>query len=70
MLHQLLGGDSPAHGELLSYLLFDHEFLEELIAQGRNDARWRLEQDTDFDHPWQIGPLPAFTLNVADNQER
>ncbi|PKW16215.1 patatin-like phospholipase family protein [Saccharopolyspora spinosa] len=70
VLHQVLGGDSPAHGELLSYLLFDHEFLEELIAQGRNDARRRLEQATDSGHPWQIGPLPELTLNAPDNRER
>lgn len=40
-LTRLLGGDSPARGELLSFLLFDPEFTHELIELGRRDAkRW------------------------------
>jgi NTE family protein len=36
-----LGGSSRARGELLSFLLFDHVFISELIAMGRRDAsRW------------------------------
>lgn len=38
LLQQLLGGDSPTHGELLSYLFFDREFVQELSAMGQRDA--------------------------------
>ena len=58
LLNRLLGGESPTHGELLSYLLFDPEFIEELIAMGRSDAQAAL----DADHPWHIEPLDAFTV--------
>jgi NTE family protein len=63
LLGQLLGGESPSHGELLSYLLFDREFLEELIAMGQRDAQHWLDIVPDQDQPWQIGPLPALTEN-------
>ena len=39
LLNRLLGGESPTHGELLSYLFFDNEFIEELIKMGQRDAR-------------------------------
>ena len=39
LLNRLLGGESPTHGELLSYLFFDREFIEELIRMGQRDAR-------------------------------
>ena len=39
LLNRLLGGESPTHGELLSYLFFDPEFIEELIRMGQRDAR-------------------------------
>ncbi|MEU5853175.1 patatin-like phospholipase family protein [Saccharopolyspora shandongensis] len=61
LLSQLLGGESPAHGQLLSYLFFDAEFLDELIAMGQRDAQhWLTETRTNGDH-WQIGPLPTLT---------
>lgn len=59
-LSRLLGGESPSHGELLSYLLFDHEFIEELIAMGKRDARSWLDASPAKD-PWRIEPLEAFT---------
>lgn len=68
MLHQLLGGDSPSHGELLSYLLFDPEFLEELITMGQRDAHRWLDTPTDADQPWQIGPLPALTAKSSGDR--
>ncbi|MDY7101908.1 MAG: patatin-like phospholipase family protein [Actinomycetota bacterium] len=41
VLHRLLGGDSPLQGELLSYLLFDRDFMAELIRLGRAAGeRW------------------------------
>lgn len=58
LLNRLLGGESPTHGELLSYLFFDHEFIEELIRMGQRDARRWLRADPA--DPWQIEPLDAF----------
>lgn len=60
-LNRLLGGDSPTHGELLSYLFFDPEFIEELISMGQRDARRWLKADPGPDQPWQVEPLDAFT---------
>lgn len=60
LFSQFLGGDSPAHGELLSYLFFDPQYLDELIAMGQHDAHHWLTHTTDND-PWQIGPLPQLT---------
>jgi NTE family protein len=60
LLNRLLGGDSPAHGELLSYLLFDREFIEALIELGQADAlRW-LELPPGPGEPWQLQPLDVF----------
>jgi len=59
LLNRLLGGESPTHGELLSYLFFDREFIEELIRMGQRDARRWLRADAG--DPWQIEPLDAFT---------
>jgi NTE family protein len=59
LLNRLLGGESPTHGELLSYLFFDPEFIEELIRMGQRDARRWLRASADGD-PWQIEPLDAF----------
>jgi NTE family protein len=61
LLNRLLGGESPQHGELLSYLFFDREFIEELIRMGQRDARRWLRADPGPDEPWQIEPLDAFT---------
>jgi NTE family protein len=60
LLNRLLGGDSPKHGELLSYLLFDGEFADALIAMGREDAQRWLTEPPGPDEPWQIEPLDAF----------
>jgi NTE family protein len=61
LLERLIGGESPQHGELLSYLFFDPEFIEELIRMGQQDARRWLEAPPGEDDPWQVGPLEAFT---------
>jgi len=55
------GGSDPAHGELLSYLLFAPQFARELIALGRADAeRWLAAPHADG--PWELGPTrPART---------
>jgi NTE family protein len=60
LLNRLLGGDSPAHGELLSYLLFDREFIEALIDLGREDATRWLDAPPGREQPWQTEPLDAF----------
>jgi NTE family protein len=60
LLNRLLGGESPTHGELLSYLFFDPQFIEALIELGRSDAdRW-LRLPPGPDRPWQVEPLDAF----------
>jgi NTE family protein len=61
LLERLIGGESPQHGELLSYLFFDPEFIEELIRMGQEDARRWLEAPPGENDPWQIGPLEVFT---------
>ena len=51
-MHRILGSDSPLQGELLSYLMFDPDFFDEVAALGAEDARrwvdsepglWRTE---------------------------
>jgi NTE family protein len=61
ILNRLIGGDSPTHGELLSYLFFDSEFVEELIEMGKRDARKWLDSAPGPEDPWQVEPLEAFT---------
>ena len=61
VLARLLGGHDHAHGELLSYLLFDQEFIGGLIEMGEHDARAWLEAPPGVSEPWQIEPLDAFT---------
>ena len=61
LIGQLLGGDSPTQGELLSYLSFDREYLEELIAMGQRDAQRWLNTFTSRDDPWQVDPLNELT---------
>ena len=53
LLTRLLGGTSPAHAELLSYLSFQPEFVSAAIAAGRDDARGLLESGD----PWRTGPI-------------
>ena len=41
VVHRILGSDSPLQGELLSYLMFDPDFFEEVASLGVRDAeRW------------------------------
>jgi NTE family protein len=61
LLNRLLGGDSATHGELLSYLFFEREFIEELIQMGQRDARRWLDAPPGPDEPWQTEPLDEFT---------
>ena len=59
LLNRLLGGDSPTHGELLSYLLFDREFVDALIEMGISDATALLKAPPGSGWPWRLGPLEA-----------
>jgi NTE family protein len=61
VLGRLLGGHNHAHGELLSYLLFDHEFIDGLIKMGKRDANAWLSAAPGPDEPWQTEPLDVFT---------
>ena len=61
-LNELLGGNSPTHGELLSLLFFDSVFIAELIRLGQENARSWLSDLHDGDGPWQHGPLTTFTM--------
>lgn len=63
---RLLGGEGPMHGELLSFLFFDPEFIEELIAMGRADARQWLSSRAS-DELWQVGPLGDFGAPGGDS---
>lgn len=60
LLNRLLGGESPAHGELLSYLLFERDFIDALIDLGQADATRWLNTPRGPEQPWQTEPLDAF----------
>jgi NTE family protein len=61
VLARLVGGQNRAHGELLSYLLFDQEFIDGLIEMGERDANAWLSAPPGPSEPWQLDPLDAFT---------
>ena len=60
-LSRLLGRNSPTHGELLSYLFFDPEFIKGLMEMGRSDARAWLDAPPGPSEPWQLEPLEALS---------
>jgi NTE family protein len=62
LMHDLIGGSSTAHGELLSLLLFDREFIAELLSLGREDAKHWLSSTHEGDGPWRLSPLDALTV--------
>jgi NTE family protein len=65
LLNRLLGGESPTHGELLSYLLFDPEFVAELVEMGIRDATAWLQTPPGPEWPWQLRPLEAMLADRA-----
>jgi NTE family protein len=65
LLNRLLGDESPTHGELLSYLFFDRDFIDELIKMGQHDARRWLEAPPGPSEPWQVEPLDRFVRPAA-----
>ncbi len=58
-LSRLLGRNSPTHGELLSYLFFDREFITGLVEMGSRDAQAWLDAPPGPSEPWQLEPLEA-----------
>ena len=56
VVHRILGSDSPLQGELLSYLMFDPDFFDEVAGLGRRDAETWMSAHPDL---WTTEPLPA-----------
>jgi NTE family protein len=67
LLNRLLGGDSPTHGELLSYLFFDPVFLRELAALGAEDAR-RVLANAGDDGPWRFGDADSYPVAIPSSR--
>lgn len=63
VLSRLLGGRTRSRGELLSFLLFDREFVVELIEAGRRDARRWLDRPPGF---WCADAAHDFDLGAED----
>ncbi len=54
ILSRLLGGEREQHGELMSYLLFERDYLNDAIVLGRYDAcRW-LDRVPGPSAPWYL----------------
>jgi NTE family protein len=53
LLNRLLDGGGKVRGELLSYLFFEHCFIEAAIKMGQRDARRLMGHDTPV-VPWQL----------------
>jgi NTE family protein len=62
LINEILGGLTPTHGELLSLLFFDQEFLAELIGMGQRDAKTWLSESHDGGGPWRLSPLTMLTV--------
>ncbi len=57
ILSRLLGGESEQHGELISYLMFDPEFIDKAIDLGSQDAQRWLDRVPAPDSPWYLPPI-------------
>ncbi len=53
ILDRMLDRGSPLHGTLVSYLMFDRDFIDGAIALGRGDGRRWLAEQPDL---WRYGP--------------
>jgi NTE family protein len=60
LISRVLGGRTRSRGELLSFLLFDPEFTEALLAAGRRDARRWLDAHPRF---WCSDPQHDFPVD-------
>ena len=63
-LSRLLGSDSPTHGELLSYILFDPEFIQALIGwaaptRARGCRRHPVSRNRGRSSRWTPSRIPA-----------
>lgn len=58
VLHRLLGAAGTVNGELLSYLFFEHGFLEATMVQGQQDAQ-RLIDASQQQLRWQTRLAPT-----------
>jgi NTE family protein len=56
LLAQLLGGDGPRRGDVLSYLLFDPEFIARAIALGQEHATALFAAAPGTRVPWRTEP--------------
>ncbi|MEA2457352.1 MAG: hypothetical protein QOC95_324 [Thermoleophilaceae bacterium] len=63
LLSRLLGGRTRSRGELLSFLLFDPDFVAELVEAGRRDARRWLDRHPGF---WCSDPAHDFDMGDDD----
>ena len=54
ILSRLLGGESEQHGELISYLMFAPEFIDQAIELGSQDAHRWLRRVTGPESPWYL----------------
>jgi NTE family protein len=65
VLARLLGGGrARSRGELLSFMLFDEEFIERLLEAGRRDAsRWLAEHPGFWTSESDGEPLEAIALD-------
>ena len=64
LLGRLLRGRTDAGGDLLSFLFFDREYVDALIAAGRRDARRWLKRHpgvwcADGAHDFDLAPVDA-----------
>lgn len=66
LLNRLLGGAGPTHGDLLSYLFFDREFIDALIDMGRQDAGRCLAAKPD--DPWRRELLDSFARQPSSSR--
>jgi NTE family protein len=60
LISGLLGGSGPIHGELLSLLFFDREFIDAMLELGAEDARAWFGEEHDGGGPWQIAAMSSF----------
>lgn len=68
LMARALGAGSRSRGELLSFLLFDQQFLAALMAMGRRDARRWLRRHPNFwcrdaEHDLSIGHVDRQRVN-------
>jgi NTE family protein len=59
VLTRLLGGPGDAHGELMSFLLFDPDFVDALVELGQRDAAAALHDDAHDGDPFRTSRRPV-----------